>query len=122
MEYIFLTVIESLLLYCLTTNLSGSLDPAFERRFLYKIEFTKPTPNERKHIWKAMLPELTDDDALMLAERFDFSGGQIENIARKRVISDILNDRNDLNLDDIIESCKSESLTKEQARRIGFAP
>jgi hypothetical protein len=69
-----------------------------------------------------MLPELTDDDALMLAERFDFSGGQIENIARKRVISDILNDCDELNLDDIIESCKSESLTKEQARRIGFAP
>ena len=33
-----------------TTNLTNNMDSAFERRFLYKIEFTKPTPNERKHI------------------------------------------------------------------------
>lgn len=37
-----------------TTNLTGSLDSAFERRFLYKIEFEKPTPNESRHIWKSM--------------------------------------------------------------------
>jgi hypothetical protein len=65
-----------------TTNLTQCLDPAFERRFLFKIEFIKPTPNERYHIWHAMLPELSDEEALKLAEQFDFSGGQIENISR----------------------------------------
>lgn len=105
-----------------TTNLTGSLDEAFERRFLYKIEFEKPTPVERCHIWKAMLPELTDDQALMLAQRFDFSGGQIENIARKRIVADILADRDDLDMDAIVESCKTELIAprKKATQRIGF--
>ncbi len=104
-----------------TTNLQTSLDSAFERRFLYKIEFTKPTPAERCHIWQSMLPELTHHDALMLAERFDFSGGQIENIARKRVIDDILAERDTIDIDAIVESCRHESLARhENMSRIGF--
>lgn len=105
-----------------TTNLTGSLDAAFERRFLYKVEFEKPTPKERKHIWKAMLKDLTDEQAFDLAERFDFSGGQIENIARKRIINDILDERETLDMYEIIESCKSESLNAKNARKkIGFS-
>ncbi len=104
-----------------TTNLTGSLDPAFERRFLYKIEFTKPSPETRRHIWQAMMPELSDKDALALAERFDFSGGQIENIARKHVIDDILAERDTIDIDTIIESCQHESLNKDDIqRKVGF--
>ena len=103
-----------------TTNLQTSMDSAFERRFLYKIEFTKPTPAERCHIWQAMLPDLTHDDAFMLAERFDFSGGQIENIARKCLIDDILSERKRFNIDAVIECCKHESLVKEKSRKVGF--
>lgn len=105
-----------------TTNLTGSLDAAFERRFLYKIEFEKPTPKERQHIWKAMLKDLTNEQAYDLAERFDFSGGQIENIARKRIINDILDENEVLDMQAVIESCKSESLNaKNERKRIGFA-
>lgn len=103
-----------------TTNLTGSLDAAFERRFLYKIEFEKPSPAERRYIWQSMLPDLKEEDALSLAQRFDFSGGQIENIARKRIVSDILADRDTIDLDAIIESCKSESLNKGNTSKIGF--
>lgn len=103
-----------------TTNLTGSLDAAFERRFLYKIEFEKPSPAERCHIWQSMLPDLKEEDALSLAQRFDFSGGQIENIARKRIVSDILADRDTIDLNAIVESCMSESLSKGSARKVGF--
>ena len=104
-----------------TTNLTGSLDPAFERRFLYKIEFTKPSAESRRHIWQAMMPDLSDKDALLLAERFDFSGGQIENIARKHIIDDILAERDTIDMDAIVESCKHESLNKQdQIRKVGF--
>lgn len=103
-----------------TTNLTGSLDSAFERRFLYKIEFEKPTPNESRHIWKSMLPELTDDEALSLAKSYDFSGGQIENIARKQLIDNVLSESDSMNIEAIHEACKSESLSKHTAKRIGF--
>lgn len=103
-----------------TTNLTGSLDPAFERRFLYKIEFEKPTPKESQHIWKAMLPELSDKDALELAKTYAFSGGQIENIARKQLINNVLADSEELDINAIHEACKQENMGKKQMRAVGF--
>ncbi len=103
-----------------TTNLTGNLDSAFERRFLYKIEFTKPTPDERRHIWKSMLPELSDEDALSLAKQFDFSGGQIENIARKHVVNTILYGDTH-SIESIQEICAQEEIDNKQKRKsIGF--
>ena len=103
-----------------TTNLTGSLDSAFERRFLYKVEFEKPTPNVRCHIWQSLLSGLSAEQSLMLAERYDFSGGQIENIARKRIIADILADSDTLDFESVIESCNNEMLDKHRSTRIGF--
>ena len=67
-----------------------------------------------------MLPELTDEEALSLANSYAFSGGQIENIARKQLIDNVLNENETLNITDIHEACKSESLSKCKASRIGF--
>ena len=39
-----------------TTNLAQNMDKAFERRFLYKINFTKPTLEARISIWHEMIP------------------------------------------------------------------
>ena len=103
-----------------TTNLTSNLDEAFERRFLYKIEFPRPTPNESKHIWQAMLPELTDTDALLLAKRFAFSGGQIENIARKQTIHTILYRETANLMDSIIEACLQEKLGRTEHAQVGF--
>lgn len=103
-----------------TTNLTNNLDAAFERRFLYKIEFPKPTPKESRHIWQAMLPTLTDSEALMLAEKYAFSGGQIENIARKQLVNSILNDQDNTDLTAIREACDHELLYRKQTRKIGF--
>ena len=74
-----------------TTNMTANLDKAFERRFLYKIEFDKPDPDSKKKIWQSLIPNLSDEYAIRLSEQFDFSGGQIENIARKCMVSSILN-------------------------------
>ena len=103
-----------------TTNLSGNLDAAFERRFLYKIEFLKPTPNESKHIWRALLPDLDEKDALDLASAYSFSGGQIENIARKHIIDSILNEKEGLAIDAIREACRTEQFHNTSVNKIGF--
>jgi hypothetical protein len=73
-----------------TTNLTENLDKAFERRFLYKIEFKKPGPEARRSIWQALIPALSAASAEELAARYDFSGGQIENIARKCAVAEVL--------------------------------
>ena len=103
-----------------TTNLTCNLDTAFERRFLFKIEFKKPETEVKAKIWKSMLRSISNEDAQILAERYDFSGGQIENVARKRAVNYVLYGK-DATLDEIEKYCKSEQLDKKNERtRIGF--
>jgi SpoVK/Ycf46/Vps4 family AAA+-type ATPase len=104
-----------------TTNLAANLDPAFDRRFLYKIEFGKPTAEARRNIWRAMIPSLCIHDANELAANFDFSGGQIENIARKRAI-DLVLDGKEPDLDRLSALCREELMVKDTGRQIGFRP
>lgn len=104
-----------------TTNLTQNLDSAFDRRFLYKVEFLKPTAEESRHIWQAMLPTLSDDNARILAGKYDFSGGQIENIARKQVVSNILHDSEDLDMSLISSACEVERLNRRSDERVRIA-
>ena len=104
-----------------TTNLTENLDSAFERRFLYKIRFDKPDATVRGKIWQQMIPELNDSDATTLAEHFDFSGGQIENVARKHAINSILYGTADDMLPVLESYCRCEQLNNGATRkRIGF--
>jgi len=101
-----------------TTNMTVNLDKAFERRFLYKIEFEKPDMESKISIWKALIPDLSDENAIQLAGKFDFSGGQIENIARKRLVTLILKGSSP-ELSELESSCMEELMEKE-AVKIGF--
>jgi AAA+ superfamily predicted ATPase len=103
-----------------TTNLTGNLDTAFERRFLYKIEFPKPSPNESQHIWHNMLPEIREQEAYDLAKQYSFSGGQIENIARKQVVNAVLSGEDRVSMESVQEACKTELFNNSNTRRIGF--
>ena len=105
-----------------TTNIAGNLDKAFERRFLYKIEFERPDIQAKCAIWKSMIPELNEDEAECLASRYDFSGGQIENICRKRTIDSILWGSEILDFEKLKEHCESEIIQpgKTERRKIGF--
>ena len=103
-----------------TTNLTCNLDSAFERRFLYKVEFHKPDTETKSQIWRSMLKDLSDDDARQLASHFDFSGGQIENIARKRAVDYILSGKV-ATLDEIESYCRAELLNDKGHRPIGFS-
>lgn len=103
-----------------TTNLTQNMDSAFERRFLYKVEFERPSLRAKQAIWQSMIPSLSDEDARLLATEYEFSGGQIENIARKHTITQILTE-SDITLNDIRLICNEELLDKSHTRRpIGF--
>ena len=102
-----------------TTNLTSNLDKAFERRFLYKVEFHKPNTDVKTKIWHSMLKDITEDEARQLALHFDFSGGQIENIARKRTVDYILSGKY-ASLDEIEGYCRAELLNGAERKTIGF--
>lgn len=101
-----------------TTNMAGNLDKAFERRFLYKICFEKPTPEARFQIWKDKIPSLTIDELTCLAEEFNLSGGQIDNIARKCIMKEVLHDVAP-NMNELLSYCSEENL-HTSIQRIGF--
>ena len=104
-----------------TTNLTCNLDKAFERRFIYKIEFERPTVEAKQQIWKSMIPALSDEQAHSLAKDYDLSGGQIENVARKRTVELILSG-NEPTPEQMREYCEGEMLNAKQDKRvkIGF--
>ena len=103
-----------------TTNLAQNMDKAFERRFLYKIKFEKPTVEARMHIWHEMIPNLCEKDVRTLASQYDFSGGQIENIARHYTIGNILHGDSSNVIEKLSGYCNNEKLERSHHRIIGF--
>ena len=102
-----------------TTNLTNNLDKAFERRFLYKVRYEKPTVEARQKIWEIMLPGISTESAQTLARKFDMTGGEIENIARKHTVNAILSGDETINLDKISEMCQKERISYKTLR-VGF--
>lgn len=69
-----------------------------------------------------MMPSLNADKAMELASDYNFSGGQIENIARKCSVAEVL--YGTLDFTRLRTFCETERLTvtaSDSKRRIGFA-
>jgi len=101
-----------------TTNLTMNLDQAFERRFLYKIRFREPSTSVKTSIWKSKLGGLEEADYEKLAARYHFSGGQIDNVARKVLTEEVLYNRTP-DLERIMAFCEDEMI-REENKRIGY--
>lgn len=102
-----------------TSNLVENLDSAFERRFLFKIEFQKPSIEVKLKIWKSKLNWIDDDFAKELAEQFDLSGGQIDNVVKKVIMQEVLTGKLPTT-DEIIDFCIAETILKKTMNKIGY--
>lgn len=89
-----------------TSNNPENMDPAFERRFLYRLEIHRPDENSRREIWHSLCPSLKETDIEELA-RYEMSGGQIENVSRQRSIWTVLHGE-EPPLADIKARCETE--------------
>ena len=102
-----------------TTNLCKNMDKAFERRFLFKVKYEKPSLEARENIWRTKLNTLGTEDISKLAKDFDFSGGEIDNIVRKCEMNEIIKGTRP-GYEEIVELCKTERLENAEERRMGF--
>lgn len=102
-----------------TTNLTNNFDRAFERRFLYKMEFSSPSEITRSKIWRSKIKGLSPKVAELLSRNFSLSGGQIENVTRKFHINKILYG-GDMSYDILSSYCKDEQLAKQIHSSVGF--
>jgi AAA+ superfamily predicted ATPase len=103
-----------------TTNLTNNFDSAFDRRFLFKLRFTKPTPAERQKIWMEKMPWVEEGVAAELSRKFEFSGGEIDNIVRKTITEEVLSG-NKPSYEKLTSFCESERISnKRQVCKLGF--
>jgi hypothetical protein len=75
-----------------TTNLTQNMDTAFDRRFLFKVEFSVPAVETRVKLLQSNFSHLNENDLKEIAARYEFTGSAIENIKRKLIISELLAD------------------------------
>ncbi len=101
-----------------TSNLANNLDPAFDRRFLFKIEFGQPSLEAKKAIWRSKIEWLNDEECTQLASKYDFSGGEIDNVARKATMKELLRGEKPT-MEELDNMCKHEKIG-DKNKSIGF--
>ncbi len=112
MQNIFLEQIENFEgMLIATTNLLETIDPAFSRRFNYKIEFKKPGYEDRVKLWKMMLPKEAqyeeDFDVRRLA-RYELTGGQINLIVKNTAFKVAVKEEPLFTMQDFLEEIERE--------------
>lgn len=100
-----------------TSNNANKLDAAFERRFLYKVEFEKPTKTTQLLLLQNTFPHLPGEIIQSAIDNYSFTGGQIYNI-RKKYIMQCLLEEGDLHT--LFLSLCQEEIKVTTAPKIGF--
>jgi len=107
-------------IFIATTNLASHLDPAFERRFLYKVEYKKPDSHVRKQILTNVFTDISSDTIDKINETCMLTGGQIQNVHKKILINSLLDEEANSE-ETIFNLCQEEFiLSKSERRPIGF--
>jgi SpoVK/Ycf46/Vps4 family AAA+-type ATPase len=98
-------------LVILATNLRKNIDAAFLRRLQVIVEFPAPDVASRARIWQQVWPAAAPVDPgvdpVLLAERFDLSGGQIRNIALSAAYA-AAHEGATINLRHVLDAVRSE--------------
>lgn len=123
MKNIFLEEMENFQGFLMaTTNLSGNLDAAFERRFLFKVGFDRPSETITAKIWQQYFKGLSGVEALRLAKKYPFSPGEISNVRRKYIIEKALGSSKSrvAMIEDIAQFEKIETQRVAGVKAVGF--
>lgn len=65
-----------------------------------------------------MLPDLSENEAEQIAQKYQFTGGQIENISRKKLINYILNGK-EVDFEKLCDYCEDEQII-DKTKRVGY--
>jgi cytochrome oxidase assembly protein ShyY1 len=91
------------------TNLEQNLDPAFLRRFTMKYYIGNPDKRAVKSILKNKIDFLENREVERIANQFQLSGGQIENISTKCIINRIITKSNPT-INEVMDMCEEEKI------------
>lgn len=103
-----------------TTNLQKSFDSAFERRFLFKVEFGLPDAQTMGFLLLDRFPQLNVEEVMLLAAEYRLSAGQLDNVEQKAALLELLENR-EITLKIIKELMNTETWNQSDVRTpIGF--
>ena len=91
------------------TNLPEALDKAFLRRFTMKYYIGNPDKIAVKSILKNKIDFLEEREVERIANQFQLSGGEIENISSKIIINRIITKSNPT-LSEVLDMCEDEKI------------
>ncbi|NPA82238.1 MAG: ATP-binding protein [Epsilonproteobacteria bacterium] len=125
MQNIFLEQIEKFEgILIATTNLLENIDPAFSRRFDYKIAFEKPNFKERVELWKKMLPknaQYAKNFNIETLAKYDLTGGQIHVVIKNTALKVAVKENPVFTVEDFIPMIQREkSGTFGESKSLGF--
>ena len=106
-------------IFVATTNLTGNLDQAFERRFLYKICFEKPSAKIQSVLLRDNFPEIPAEDLVEITNELELTGSQIQNIKKKLQIKQVF-EKQVISAATIKEMASEEFINANQRCSIGF--
>jgi SpoVK/Ycf46/Vps4 family AAA+-type ATPase len=101
-----------------TSNHAEKLDKAFERRFIYRVEFQKPNFETQFKLLQNSFPDISKDIISNVLESYSFTGGQIYNIKKKYIMQSIIEETEHIE-DFFISLCKEE-MQQTQYKKIGY--
>ena len=101
-----------------TTNLINNLDPAFERRFLYKVCFEIPSDHTVSLLLEQAFPEIGKEGINELTT-YALTGANISNIQKKLLIKKTF-ENVEINSDEIKKLIDEEFYNKKIYKQIGF--
>ncbi|BCD67423.1 ATP-binding protein [Nitratiruptor sp. YY09-18] len=115
MQNIFLEQIENFEgVLIATTNLLETIDSAFSRRFNYKIEFKKPSFQERIKLWEKMLPQKAEYEKgfdIKTLAQYELTGGQINLVIKNTAYKVAVKDEPLFTMQDFIEEIEKEKIS-----------
>lgn len=96
----------------LASNLKSNIDEAFSRRFQNTVYFPMPEKEERLVLWKLIFEktgvENKEEIFEEFAEKFELAGGALTNVARYAALCALMDKRNVISRDDIMEGIARE--------------
>ncbi len=112
MQNIFLEQIENFNgVLIATTNLLENIDPAFSRRFDYKIEFKKPDFSQRVLLFRNYLPEnalYEENFSIEALAKYPLTGGQIKLIIKNTALNVAIKDEPIFTMEEFQSSIQRE--------------
>jgi hypothetical protein len=99
----------------LTTNLKSALDPAFQRRLWFVVQFPFPDQQQRKLIWRGIVPAVTPLDGVDYGKlaRLNVSGGTIRNVALNAAFL-AAEEGQKLGMRHLLQAARSDAATRER--------